>query len=320
MTVPVIILILALIYIAITLFLVFKFAFMVLKPNNADYEKQMEESVSLKRFTREYIDNLDKEEFTVKSRYGYTLHGIIENNGFSRKEENSKRVAVLCHGYTSGKISMSGYAKRLMDLGFTCVLYDHRNHGDNAKSMTEGRDDTSICTSMSYYEKYDLQTVLDYCYDRFGSDIKLITYGESMGSATILGLYEIDSRPVLSIADCSFSDATELFRYMLTEIFHIPPIFPILPLADLVLKRVGKFSMKDIHPIEGAKKAEQPILFCHGASDVFIPCSMSQDMSNVGPGPREIHLFEGAGHALSEVTDPEGYSKAVADFINKYYK
>lgn len=310
MTIVYILIILIALYIVASAFLIFFFSNMVLKPKTRSYDEQMEESLRNHRFTAEYIDSLNLEKIRIKSRFGYELCGIIERNDVSELPENKQKIAILCHGYTSGKITMSGYAKKLMDLGFTCVMYDHRNHGDTGKVAY---------TTMSYYEKYDLQSVIDYCYERFGNDIKLLTYGESMGSATVLSLYEIDSRPYATVADCGYSDLKELFRHMLKNMFHIPPIFPILPFANIILAKKAHFLIEQVSPRQGVIRSKSPILFCHGLADTFIPCSMSEEMSKLGPGPRELYLCEGAEHALSEVTQPNEYSEVLSAFIHKYY-
>lgn len=286
-----------------------KFSLMVLRPNTHDTEFLLNEAYEFKRFTPEYIASLNKEEFTVRSEYGYDMHGIILRNENTEKEEYRNRVAVLCHGYTSGKIVMSGYAGILMDLGFTCVMYDHRNHGDNVKTVN---------TTMGYYERKDLVTVLDWVYEKFGKDARVITYGESMGSAIVLSNLEIDDRPVLTIADCGYSDLTDLFRYLLKGVYHMP-IWPILPIAGVILKIWGHFDMKDVSPRKGVIKTKVPILFCHGDSDSFIPKEMSVEMSKLGDGVRQLYLCKGANHAQSFSLEPEEYRKVVTEFINKYY-
>lgn len=306
-----VIIILLAIIAALIIVISFKFAFMVLKPQAHSYEFQLDEASGNGRFTKEYINSLQLERFEVESRYGYTLHGIIQENEVSALPMNRKKIAVLCHGYTSGKITMSGYARHMMDLGFTCVMYDHRNHGENVRS-------SKTYTSMGMFEKYDLQSVLDFCYKRFGNDINILTYGESMGSATVLSLFEIDDRPAMTIADCGYSNLKELFSYMLGARFRIP-VFPILPIAGLIIRIFGHYDINDIVPERGVEKTEKPIFFIHGDADSFIPCSMSEHMSKLGTGPRELYLCPGAEHALSEVTCPDEYYKKVGDFVSEYF-
>lgn len=299
-----------LIIIALSVFIAIRFAFTVMKPKTKSSEELLKGSIKIGRFTEEYINGIETEDFEIESEFGYKLHGIIQNNNISKLPENKNRIAILCHGYTAGKITMSGYAGTLMSLGFTCVLYDHRNHGDN---------DKSFYTTMGYYEKFDLKTVVDYCYKRFGDSIRIITYGESMGSATVLSHHEIDDRVVLTIADCGYSDLSELFTYLLKQVYHLP-VFPILNISDMFLKKYGKFSMKDVSPRKGVIKTKAPILFIHGDRDDFVPTFMSEEMVLLGGGIRKLFLAKEAGHAMSELTVPEEYKKVVTEFVTEYYK
>ncbi|MCR5324733.1 MAG: alpha/beta hydrolase [Lachnospiraceae bacterium] len=287
----------------------FFFAKMMLRPNTHDTEFLLNEAYDFKRFTPEYIAALNKEDFIVRSKYGYDMHGIILRNKISEREENRTKVAVLCHGYTSGKIVMASYAGILMDLGFTCVMYDHRNHCDN---------DKTVVTTMGYYESRDLSTVLDWVYERFGKKARVLTYGESMGSAIVLSNLEFDDRPVMTIADCGYSDLTDLSRYLLKDVYHMP-VWPILPIANIMVKLWGHFRIRDVSPRRGVIKAKTPILFCHGDKDTFVPTFMSEEMVKLGDGVREIYLCPGAEHAQSFSLDPVKYREVVSDFVNKYY-
>ena len=288
----------------------YKFTMMVLRPNTHDTEFLLNEAYEFGRFTPDFIESLKKEDILIRSQYGYDMHGFIIDNEISKRDEYKNRVAILCHGYTSSKIVMTQYARILMDLGFTCMMYDHRNHGDNDKSVN---------TSMGYFERNDLKTAVDWTYERFGSDIRLLTYGESMGSAIVLSHLEIDDRPAMTIADCGYSDLTDLFRYLLKEVYHMP-VWPILPIAHVMLKMWGKFDMNDVCPRNGVIKSKTPIMFIHGSKDSFVPTRMSVEMSKLGDGPRGLYLCEGAEHAQSAAFKPEEYRQKVTEFIEKYYQ
>ena len=171
---------------------------------------------------------------------------------------------------------------------------------------------------MGYCESRDLSKVLDWVYERFGSEARVITYGESMGSATVLSNLEIDDRPVMTIADCGYSDLTDLSRYLLKNVYHMP-VWPIIPIANLMVKLWGHFELKDVSPRKGVIKAKTPILFCHGDKDSFVPTFMSQEMVKLGTGVREIYLCPGAEHAQSYSLDHETYRNVVTEFIKKYY-
>ena len=199
----VIILMILLFVICMLVVITWKLSNRILKPTSLSTKEVYEKEVLKGRLDENFFEKVKKEEFMVTSRFGYKLTGLILSNDFTKQPENSEKVAVLCHGYTYGKYGAICYASILMEQGFTCVIYDHRNHGESDK----------VYTTMGYYEKFDLMTVVDFCYEHFSADIKIITHGESMGAATVLSHMEIDERVTCVIADCPFI-ATSIKRIL----------------------------------------------------------------------------------------------------------
>ena len=56
-------------------------------------------------------------------------------------------------------------------------------------------------------------------------------------------------------------------------------------------------------------------MFIHGSADEFIYPKNSEDMQRRTKGYSEIHMIEGAGHAMSILTDPDTYKEYVRDFL-----
>ncbi|WP_066716110.1 alpha/beta hydrolase [Clostridium sp. Marseille-P299] len=280
----------------------------ILKPKVLSTNEIYDKEVLKGRLDEEFYNSIKKEEFILTSRYGYKLSGIILSNEETNKSVNLHKVAVLCHGYTYGKYGSVCYAKILMELGFTCVIYDHRNHGDSDK----------VYTSMGYYEKYDLQTVIDFCYEHFGEDIKVITHGESMGAATVLNHLEIDNRVTCTIADCPFSDLTSLLQYQLKRYYHLPAAL-FLPIANLIFKIRAGFFIKDVSPMNSVTNTKTPVLFIHGEDDMYVPASMSIEMYEKRSEAKDIFICEGAKHAQSCIIDPLKYFQSIIKFLDKYY-
>lgn len=280
----------------------------ILKPKTWPSEHIYNDEVSRKRLDEEFYNYIEKEEFQVASKYGYDLKGIILSNEETNKPENSQKVAVLCHGYTWGKEGAIVYAQMLMELGFTAVIYDHRNHGASGKAYT----------TMGYYEKFDLKTIIDYCFERFGDDIKIITHGESMGAATVLCHLAIDNRVTCAISDCGYSDLRELQKYQLKTFYHLPAgVF--MPIANIILKLRAGFWIKEVSPKVGAINSETPILFIHGEEDDYVPTYMSQNMYDARTGIKELYICKEAKHAESCVVDPIRYRQVIIKFLDKYY-
>jgi fermentation-respiration switch protein FrsA (DUF1100 family) len=280
----------------------------ILKPRVKTPEDILKREVEVGRIVPDIYESMEKTKVLIPSRYGYTLSAVILENEFTKRDENKQKVAVLCHGYTYGKLGAIVYAQILMELGFTAIIYDHRNHGESGKKYT----------TMGYYEKYDLETVIDWCYVNFGRDIRIVTHGESMGAATVLDYLNLENNIALTIADCGYSDLRTLLRHQMKTVFHIPHVI-FMPLAILFLKLRAGFYIKDVSPIAGVKKSKTPILFIHGDKDTYVPYQMSIKMFEECRAPKKLYLAKGAVHATSVVVDYEQYKCVVRDFIKEYY-
>lgn len=279
---------------------------MLLHPRSAKKEEKKTREERIKGFSEEYYESLDRIELTIKSSYGYDLHGVLLENEKTRQKQGKKKLAILCHGYTSLKEAMVPYAKNLLDLGYAVLIYDHRNHGVNEKSFT----------SMGFYETKDLFTVIDFCKKRYNNSLFLLLYGESMGAATVLNALSKDNNVKGVIADCPYSDLTTLIRYQIRHFYHLPACL-VVPFINLLLKKKAGFTMKEVSPIQSISKHNVPILFIHGKKDTYVPYQMSIDMEKSIEGQGRLYLVDGAAHAQSIRTQPEEYKHKVTEFIQE---
>ncbi len=274
------------------------------RDENAVFDRELD----LKRFPVEFFHTLEKEEVTINSIYGYHLSCLLLNNELTKSKDNYKKVAVFCHGYKCSKSAAVVYAKILMDLGFTAVLYDHRNHGRSGRKFT----------SMGFYEKQDLKQVIDWCYQKYGRNIHIVLHGESMGATTVLNYLVLDDRIAAVIADCGYSDLSKLLKHQMRKYYHLPYQI-LMPIINIILKLRAGFSLKDVSAIEGVKHSNTPILFIHGDADDYVPYQMSVEMYHMKKGAKELYLAKGAVHAQACVVDLKRYIQVIETFITKYY-
>lgn len=288
-------------------------AHVVMTPKTVSPEDMKKRMLEQGFYTQEMLDSINFEPFEVRSRYGYTLRGDI----LTRKPEcvkegeklsDPKRIALMCHGYTANMQCSYGYADVFLKLGFTVVMYDHRNHGISDKAYT----------SMGYFEKYDMQTVADWIFERFGSDVRLVTHGESMGSANVLSFLAIDERPVVTVADCGYSSLPVLVSFLMKNYYKLPAKL-FVPLARRIILRKAGFDINDVNPQDGVINTKKPILFIHGEKDSFVPTFMSRDMYALRHENTRLEIFEGADHAESYKSDKERYLRVVGEFLDEYY-
>lgn len=279
----------------------------IVHPKTWNYNDCIAEEVKHGHFTREWFDNKCRlEEFSLRSQYGYDLHCAVwphpEGASFP---DGRPRVAVIVHGYTYCLIGSVKYARIFHDLGFDCVLYDHRNHGLSGKAPT----------SMGYYESCDLSAVCGWARGRFGKDALIGTHGESMGAATVMLQASQDPAPSFVIEDCGYSDLRDQLRSSVKQMYHLP-YFPFVPLASWITRLRGGVRFSKVVPKDSvAKCASLPMLFIHGEKDNFVPYPMVRVNYSAKPGMREIKTFPGAEHAASYGSDPEGYRICVTSFL-----
>lgn len=248
----------------------------------------------------EAFDSLPREEAVITSPYGYQLHGLYFPNG------DSGKTVIICHGITVNIYTSIKYTDLFIKRGYNVLIYDHRNHGNSGGSST----------TFGYYEKYDLKAWIDWVVDRCGSSCIIGLHGESMGAAIALQSLGIDSRIAFCIADCPFSDLTELMLYRLKIEYGLPP-FPALELTRLFCRLRTGMRFKSISPMRDVENAETPIFFVHGAEDSYIPAKMSIDMYNLKKGMKKLYLAPNSRHAESILMNRDEYDMLVGEFLEE---
>lgn len=250
-------------------------------------------------FWREY-DTMKKEEWRISSYDGYILHVT-----YIPAAEPTDQYVIISHGYTSNRMGSLKYMHLFREMGFNCLIYDNRSHGDNRRG---------VCT-MGKRESYDLLALIRYVYHRFGDDIYLGLHGESMGAA--LQIMALREKPRLQfiINDCGFASLMDVITHNARALLHLPRwiCYP----ASLASLCYFGFSYTELRPIDALKENRVPICFIHGAKDDFIPSSHSERMCAATQGYSELHLFPEAEHALSIDSDEVRYAQVIRDFLQK---
>ena len=141
-----------------------------------------------------------------------------------------------------------------------------------------------------------------------------------MGASTVLMASgeKLPENVACVLADCGYSSTREIISKCLRDI-HLP-VWLFYPYVRLGAILFAGFDPNKCEPIEAVKRSETPIIFIHGDSDDFVPCSMSQRMFDVCPTEKAFYIAKGAGHGLAFPKDQEGYYKAVRDFESVWNK
>jgi pimeloyl-ACP methyl ester carboxylesterase len=100
--------------------------------------------------------------------------------------------------------------------------------------------------------------------------------------------------------------------------YHL--IGAVAELANALCKKIYKFDLKEIKPIDLIRNNYVPICFIHGGSDKFIDKINAEMMYKENPGYKELHIFDGAKHAQSYNSDHAKYINVINDFVKKVEK
>ncbi len=245
-----------------------------------------------------FYDRLEKIDYTVHGDDGYVLHTELLKN-----PSGTSKYIILSHGYTDNRMGSLKYVQMYLDLGYNCIIYDLRGHGENESAFT----------TYGIREGNDLKCIINDTLSRYSDLTQLGLHGESLGAATTITCLKYNPDISFAVADCGFSDIENVLKEGYRNA-HVP-VF-LVDLADIGARIRYHYALKDMRPIDSLDDNTIPVLFIHGADDAFILPQNSEDMYNRTKGIREYHLIVGAGHAESILTDPESYKQFVEDFLN----
>jgi pimeloyl-ACP methyl ester carboxylesterase len=279
------------------------FAAKVIYPKVIPIERTYQIELENNRFTEDEYQKWSKEDFFLNSPFGYPIAcSFFPISG-------SSKTVVISHGITFSRYGMVKYMPLFRKHGFNILLYDLRNHG-----LSGGRN-----TTFGYYEKYDLQILVDWAFQKSGASGVVGTMGESLGAAVTLQHTSLDNRLAFAIADCAYADLSTLLEYRLKAEYRLPR-FPLLNIAKLFCIIFAGLDFKKVSPIKCVEDVSTPIFWIHGQNDNYIPPRMSQDMFNAKKtGAKKIFIAPNAAHAESLIKNPGEYNRQIATFLTELH-
>lgn len=149
--------------------------------------------------------------------YGCEKYHMLSDRGekltaYLMKPEKESNVYAFCaHGYRSdAKGEFCKIAHYYLNKGINVFMPDH---------VASGESEGLHCT-FGYYEEPDCLKWLSYMKDTFGSDIKILLHGVSMGAATVMmmsGNKALPENVKLTVSDCGYSTAVGEFSEKLRD-------------------------------------------------------------------------------------------------------
>lgn len=271
-----------------------------IRPNTISIEREIE--LNKERGYWQNFDSYNHTKYEIKGRGGYILHAEFVDTEETR---GTGKYVILHHGHTSNRYSMVKYLHSYIKLGFSCLIYDARTHGENAPD---------VCT-LGNYESEDLNYVIEDTRYRY-KDLKILgLHGESMGSSAVLNAVRFNPEIDFIVADCGFTSPYDVVRDGYGNV-HLQFLVPCIRLAGRLIYHVD---LIETNALAYLTRNKYPILFIHGAGDTFIKPRHSErlrEQAAKNGAYTELILVEGAGHAKSRaVAGFEKYTEYISNFL-----
>lgn len=249
------------------------------------------------------IEDVKKYNYTslsIKSFDSLTLHARYY------EYQKGAPIELMFHGYKGNSTrDMSSGVKRAFRCGRNAILVDQRASGES-----EGH-----VITFGIKERHDCVSWVNKVIEVFGSDVKIIIAGVSMGAATVLmaSSMNLPKNVVGVLADCSFNKPSDIIKKVIKDMKI--PVFLAYPFIKLGAKIFGHFNLEETSPYESVQKTNIPILFIHGDKDGFVPHDMSVKLYDACSSKKKLVSIKDSPHGVSYLVDPDYY----VDEVNKFF-
>ncbi|GGH19840.1 alpha/beta hydrolase [Paenibacillus segetis] len=247
------------------------------------------------------------EDWSITSDDGLQLHAY-----YLDAKQPTNRTVILAHGYSGLPENMSGYTKMYREvLGYNVLLPDARGHGKSEGDYI----------GFGWPERKDYLKWIDKVIEHTGKQSQIVLHGVSMGGATVMMTSgeNLPSNVKAIIEDCGYTTVADELRYQMKRMYHLPS-FPLVQSTSLLTKIRAGYGFNEASALTQIKKSTTPILFIHGAADLFVPYEMVNTLYENGPKDKQLFVVPGAGHGAARRVDPVGYDRVVTQFIGNYVK
>lgn len=209
------------------------------------------------RTERMWYEKANHQILTIQSTDNLILSAI-----YLAENPDSKKVALLAHGYTGNLKEMAPYAKRYAEMGFNVLVPDARGHGESEGNYI----------GFGWHERKDYLQWIQLMLEKVGKDTEIALFGISMGGATVMNVSgePLPANVKVIVEDCGYSSVTGELAHQLKEMYHLPA-FPLVLITSLITKIRSNYWFSEASSVNQVKKNK-------------FQCSLSM--------VRRIHLFQ----------------------------
>jgi alpha-beta hydrolase superfamily lysophospholipase len=248
-----------------------------------------------------------KKDFSVRASDGVELRGWKV-----RSRMPSANWVLLFHGVSDNRTGVLGHAELLLRHGYNVVMMDARAHGESGGTVA----------TYGWKERYDTVAIADaLCSSERVRHLGAL--GVSMGAAIALQSGAVEARIEGVVAEDPFANLREVsYDYaglFLTPLLGKTLFRPATMLAMHEIAKEGGFRPEDVSPEKAVAARAFPILLICGTRDHRIPCRHAERIYQAAPGPKDLWMVAGAGHAAALGYAPAEYENRVITFFARSF-
>ncbi len=243
--------------------------------------------------------------WTLVSADELTLHAV-----FVPANQPTDRTVLLIHGYGASGSDMDVFVRMYVEeLGFNVLLPDCRAHGQSQGDMI----------GFGWLDRLDMLRWVDRIQAERGPRERILLHGLSMGGTTAMMMTgeRLPSNVLAVVEDCGYSTLVGELAHQMWQLYKLPS-FPILNIAGLISTVRAGYAFEDASAVAQLEKNHLPVLFIHGEADRYVPFAMLEEVYQATRGDKYRYTVPGAEHAEAYRTDPQAYTRAVREFVEKY--
>ena len=198
-------------------------------------------------------------------------------------------------------------ARLFRELGYSTIMFDQRHFGESK----------APCSTFGIKEADDLIALVKYAKDRFGSDVRIVVLGVSMGAMSVMHAIGKCGLIDAAIQDCGPERLDLILEPFYAALSKEPnPYFR--SAVSKISARLGA-PLEENNPIEGVRKSNVPLLSLQGEADSLVRPQHAIDITEAARNPlSRLRLFPGREHAYS-IQDYEEYKEAIDRFLNDVF-
>jgi len=244
--------------------------------------------------------NADLSDVSIQTPDGVTLRAWL-----LRPASTNGDAVVLLHGLGDNRLGMGGYARLLLDHGFTVLLPDAR---------AQGASDGPLAT-YGLLERNDIRQWVEFVSASVHPHC-VYGMGESMGAAELLQSLAAGARFCAVVAESPFASFREIAYDRMGQPFGLGPwvgrivLRPLVEIAFLRARWKYGLDMRQVSPEEAVQRTHVPIMLIHGQIDSNIPVRHSRAIHALVP---QTVFWEvpGADHCGALAVAPEEFDRRV---------